>query len=120
MMSMIPTGSICFFGTKDLERTHSFYSGLLGLELWKDQKVCRIYGIPGGGMIGFCKHMEVTALDKSPIITLLFDNVDLVFRRISGEGYEVKSEPKCNEKFGIYHFFLKDPNGYTVEIQRFL
>ena len=28
--------------------------------------------------------------------------------------------PALNPEYGIYHCFLRDPNGYLVEIQRFL
>jgi len=30
------------------------------------------------------------------------------------------NKPSVNERFGIYHFFLKDPDGHRVEIQKFL
>ena len=119
-MDTRPTGSICFFGAYDLDATHSFYSDYLGLELWKDQGVCRIYSVAGGGYLGFCEHIAVNASDKSPIITLLFDDVDHVYRKLSTTRYSITSRPEFNEKFGIYHFFMEDPNHYTVEIQKFL
>ena len=33
---------------------------------------------------------------------------------------EIPNPPKINSKFNIYHFFFKDPNGYTLEVQKFL
>jgi hypothetical protein len=30
------------------------------------------------------------------------------------------SEPTVSQEFKIYHFFTKDPNGYRLEIQKFL
>lgn len=113
-------GSIAFFGTTDLERTHQFYSELLGLSLYRDQGLCRIYAVPGGGLLGFCQHMAVTAQDKSPIITLLTEDVDGKYQKLARSGIEVVSKPQANTRFRIYHFFVKDPNGYTVEIQKFL
>ena len=31
-----------------------------------------------------------------------------------------EAEPQVNEKYNIYHFFLRDPEGRKLEIQRFL
>jgi len=27
--------------------------------------------------------------------------------------------PRLNEKYQIYHFYLKDPDGHIIEVQRF-
>jgi len=59
-------GSIVFFGVKNLEETDSFYRDKLGLELYKDQGLCRIYRVPGGGMLGFCTHQDVISREKKP------------------------------------------------------
>lgn len=114
------TGLIVFLGTQDLEGTDGFYSGLLGLKLYKDQGVCRIYDIPGGGRLGFCTHAPVIRGERSPIITLLTEDVDKVYARLCQEGFTPAHPPKENPRFGIYHFFVNDPNGYLLEVQRFL
>ena len=31
-----------------------------------------------------------------------------------------EGEPQVNEKYNIYHFFLRDPEGRKLEVQRFL
>lgn len=111
---------ILFLGTDDLKATDNFYRNVLGLELYKDQKVCMIYKINEKASIGFCTHIKKTIEEKSPIITLIVDNVDEVYNTLKNKGVKVESEPKRNDKFNIYHFFLKDNNGYTLEIQRFL
>ncbi len=113
-------GSIVFVGITDMDKTDSFYREKLGLELYKDQGLCRIYKVPGGGMLGFCTHQEVVSRDKSPIITLLTPDVDACYKALRKMGIKVDEEPKSNPRFKIYHFFLQDPDGYTVEIQRFL
>lgn len=113
-------GTVVFFGAGDLERTDRFYRQTLGLELFKDQGLCRIYRVPGGGMVGFCSHQEVVAGDKSPIITLLTADVDGCHDKLRLEGLEPEGKPRANPRFNIYHFFLRDPDGYCVEIQRFL
>ncbi len=50
---------IAFYGTKDIEETHKFYVGALGLSLYQDQRTCRIYEVTQGGLIGFCEHLDV-------------------------------------------------------------
>lgn len=111
---------ILFLGTDNLKETDNFYRNILELKLYKNQKTCMIYKINEKASIGFCTHIKKTIDEKSPIITLIVDDVDEVYNIIKGKGIKVEDKPKRNEKFKIYHFFLKDNNGYTIEIQRFL
>jgi len=112
-------GLITFCGVTDLEKTDQFYHQLLQLPLYKDQGLCRIYDVPGGGKLGFCSHQPVIKGEKSLILTLLTDNVDGVWEHLKKRGLEIAA-PVVNDRFNIYHFFLTDPDGYLVEIQRFL
>ncbi len=111
---------ITFLGTNDLEKTSNFYQNALGLTLYKDQGVCLIFNINNQSKIGFCKHMAVIHKDNSPILTLITENVDEDYDQLIKFGLEISEKPKTNHKFKIYHFFFKDPNGYTIEIQKFL
>lgn len=112
--------NIVFFGAEDLEATHLFYAQSLKLPLERDQGLCRIYRAPGGGGLGFCSHMSVAHQPRSPILTLITERVDEVYNQLKAAGLEIEHPPKENPTFGIYHFFLRDPNGYLVEVQRFL
>lgn len=115
------TGNISFFGTNNLEETDKFYKKFFDLKIYKDQGKCKIYKIPGAGMIAFCEHMEVLTKDNSPIITFLTEKVDETYEKFENmDGIELISKPVKKEDFGIYQFFAKDPNGYTLEIQKFL
>lgn len=116
-------GTISFYGTKDLNAVSKFYLQIPGIELFKDQGKCLIFKVEGGGYLGFCKHLDETVGDKSPIITLLAEDkasVDKIYERFEEAMIETKESPKLNREFGIYHFFLKDPTGYTLEIQTFI
>jgi len=113
-------GLILFLGTGDLEAVSKFYSGVLGLPLFLDQGSCRIYAIPGGGMVGFCLHLEVVSGHRAPTVTLVSHDVDRVYRALLAAGLETDGPPRFNPSYGIYHFFTKDPDGYTVEVQRFV
>lgn len=111
---------ILFLGTEDLEETDNFYRNLMGMDLYKDQGQCRIYKVNEGSYLGFCTHIKKTREEKSPIITLVVDDVDKVYEILRSKDIETETKPQENKKFKIYHFFLKDNNGYSVEIQKFL
>ena len=113
-------GIITFLGTKDLDKTDQFYQGILNLELIKDQRLCKIYRITKEASIGFCEHIEPTIKKKSPIITFLCSSVDKQYNSLRRKDIMIETSPRVNEKFGIYHFFIKDPNGYTLEFQKFI
>jgi len=42
------------------------------------------------------------------------------YDKLGEAGMKIVKGPEFNKRFNIYHFFLKDPNGYTLEIQKFL
>ncbi len=111
---------ITFLGTNDLAITSNFYQNILGLTLYKDQGVCLIFNINRTSKIGFCEHMPLIHTKKSPIITLVTEDVDENYNRLIKMGVKISAKPKINQKFNIYHFFFEDPNGYTIEIQKFL
>ena len=111
---------ITFLGTRDLKKSATFYQEVLGLTLYKDQKTSLIFNVTLQSKIGFCEHISVVHEEKSPIITLVTENVDEIYRSLVDKGLKIAESPKLNPKFNIYHFFFKDPNGYTIEIQKFL
>ena len=113
-------GIITFFGAVDLDEIDRFYSKTLGFNVFMDQGICKIYEIPGGGKIGFCTHVPPTPGEKTPIITFVTEEVDTVYSHVKKMGYSPLEKPKKNPRFPIYHFFVKDPEGYTVEIQKFV
>lgn len=109
---------ITFHPAKDLEEIHRFYHRLLGLPLALDQGGCRIYRVARGAFLGFCVRDDALPGD-SVIITLVTDRVDEWFGLIREAGHPVIKEPAFNPDYRIYHCFVRDPAGNTVEIQRF-
>jgi catechol 2,3-dioxygenase-like lactoylglutathione lyase family enzyme len=116
-MSTLDAG-ITFCVTHDLEATARFYEETLGLPLVLDQGKCRIYQVAGRSYIGFCERDQALATE-GVILTLVTEDVDGWYERLLGQGVEIEAEPKPNPDYHIYHFFLRDPNGYLLEIQRF-
>ena len=116
--------AITFFYTHDLDISAQFYEEVLGLELWLDQGSCRIYQVSGNGYVGLCQTSETQTLStdnrSSVIFTLVTQQVDEWFNYLRQRGVEFEKPPSLNEKYNIYHCFLRDPNGYLIEIQHFL
>ncbi|MBW4509971.1 MAG: VOC family protein [Scytonematopsis contorta HA4267-MV1] len=114
---------ITFLYTNDLSASSHFYENKLGFDLWLDQGTCRIYSVAGSGYLGICQASETSkpAVDKNKgvIFTLVTQQVDEWFEYLKAQGIEFEKPPTLNEKYRIYHCFLRDPNGYLIEIQRF-
>ena len=111
-------GMVTFCYTAAFEATVHFYEGLLGLSLALDQGACRIYRVREGAFIGVCRRAEKP--DSAGIIlTLVSDDVDGWYARLVERGVQFEKAPAFNPKFNIYHCFLRDPNDYLIEIQRF-
>ena len=117
---------ITFLDTDDLARTAAFYEGILGLRLARDQGVCRIYHVCGGAYLGFCTQGMAAGstgvprgAGRSTVVTLITDQVDEWFGRLEAAGLEIVKRPAENAPHRIYNAFVRDPNGYLVEIQRF-
>ena len=118
-MSQAPFRSfVTFCYTADLAATARFYEDVLGLPLSLDQGTCRIYRVSPAGHLGFCSR-EDAATPNGVILTLVTPEVDAWAERLRAAGVELEKEPAHNRRYGIYHLFARDPNGYSIEIQRF-
>ena len=109
---------ITFLPTRDLAQTAQFYEEVLKLELALDQTRCRIYRVAEGGFLGFCLKDEVTPQD-GVILTLVTEEVDHWQTLLKEHDVPIEKGPVFNPDFQIYQMFLRDPNGYLIEIQRF-
>jgi catechol 2,3-dioxygenase-like lactoylglutathione lyase family enzyme len=111
---------ITFLYCEDMAQTAPFYEDVFGLELAVNQGSCRIYHVVGRkGYLGICERATPRTKD-GVIFTIVTQNVDAWYERITSHGITCENAPKISEEYGIYHFFVKDPDGYLIEIQRFL
>ena len=111
---------ITFVYTRDLQRSIRFYEEVLGFALAVDQGSCRIYHLTGRkAYFGICQREDAPEDGTGLIITLVTHDVDGWYERIQSRGWTCEHPPRHNETYGIYHFFLRDPSGYLIEIQRF-
>lgn len=115
---------VTFLYTADLDRAAAFYEGVLNLPLALDQGACRIYRVAAAAFLGFCRQTEAIAPERAGVIlTLVVDEPDAVDQwadYLVALGVAFERGPLLNERFNIYHLFLRDPDGYLIEIQAFL
>ena len=109
---------VTFCYTTRFEESTRFYEELIGLPLVLDQGACRIYRVSAGAFLGVCRRSRAPATD-GVIITLVSEDVDGWYARLVARGVTFEKPPVHSPEFSIYHCFLRDPNGYLIEIQRF-
>lgn len=111
---------ITFLYTADLVRAAHFYETVLGLELARDQRTCRIYRVSADGYLGICQREDVPDDKRGLIVTLVTPDVDGWYALLVERGVHFEKAPAINPQYNIYHCFLRDPDGHLIEIQRFL
>lgn len=120
-MSHLPIEKqIVFLYTHDLAVTAQFYEEVLGLPLARDQGDCRIYRVTEDGHLAFCQRDEAPDVPVGVIFTIITPDVDIWYETLRAKGVNFEQPPVENPKYHIYHCFLRDPNGYLIEVQRFL
>ena len=111
---------ITFLYTKDLERSKKFYEEILGLQLALDQGACLIFRCCQNAFIGICENPEVSTNPTGIILTLVTPEVNAWYQALRDKGIPIEKPPTYNPKYNIEHFFTRDPDGYLIEIQKFL
>lgn len=107
---------IVFFGSEQYESVASFYTELVGADVWVEQSACTILQYDNL-LFGFCDSDES---ETAGILTFVTDDragVDEFYDRFESRA---ESEPTVNEEYDIYQFFAADPEGRTMEFQTFL
>ena len=111
---------VSFFFARDLAATAKFYEQVLELPLVLDQGSCRIYRVSEDSFLGFCERAEAPENPQGMIITFATRAVDQWYQFLQSKGVVFEKAPAKNPTYNIYHCFLRDPNGYLLEIQEFL
>ncbi len=107
---------IVFFNANDLEKCKDFYISRAGMDVWADQNDCIILK-QGNMLLGFCRREKA---DLDGMITFFYENKEEVDRAYEKFKDAAETAPKLNERYRIYHFFARDPEGRAVEFQCFL
>ncbi len=111
---------VTFLYVRNLEQSANFYAETLGLEQVLDQGGCRIFRVAGEAFLGICGHPEHKTAPKGFAFTFVTPQVDAWHDRLAAKGVTIEAPPEENERFRIYNFFARDPDGYLLEFQRFL
>lgn len=111
---------IVFVPVADLARSAAFYEQTMLLPLTLDQGGIKIYRVAGGGFLGLCQSDGPLAADDRLIFTFVTEQVDQWHGRMEAQGVATDGPPREHPRYRIYHFFARDPDGYRVEVQRFL
>jgi nitroreductase len=107
---------IIFVKTGDLDQITAFYRERLRFEDWLAQEDCVILR-HGNLLLGFCQRDQV---DTAGLITVFCPSQKEVDDYYDSLGDVAENRPRRNDKYNIYHFFGKDPDGRTFEVQYFL
>ena len=110
---------ITFLYTTDLLESADFYENVMGFVLVLDQGTCRIFRTSPNAFLGVCKRSSIEIDPGNVIYTIVTAKVDAWFEFLSEKGVTFEKPPSFNPQYKIYHCFLRDPNGYLIEIQRF-
>ena len=111
---------VTFIYARDLEVSAQFYSEILELSLTLDQGKCKIFEVSPNAFLGVCAcNDQRPSNPEGIIITLVSQNVDGWYEKLVAKGIEFDAPPSENPAFNIYHCFLRDPDGYQIEIQQF-
>jgi len=113
-------GQISWVYTEDLDSTAFFYAEVLGFKCSRDEGNARIFDTGGDACIGVCQAFADRVVEpKGGMISIITDDVDAWYLRLKEIGLAIDQPPHQLEQFGIYSFFVKDPNGYVIEFQRY-
>ena len=117
-MGRMTTEMITWLYVSDVLRSRHFYEEALGLTLVLNQGDCCILSITDTAYLGLCQRAEPR---ETPGLLLCFvtDAVDEQVAALVSAGATLEQSAKNNEKYGIYHAFLLDPDGHRLEVQRF-
>lgn len=107
---------LIFFSTTMLDEIIAFYVDKIGMDIWLEQEDCVILK-HDNLLLGFCQRAKP---DLGAMITFYYDTTGEVDGAYEKHKEIATGLPLENEKYNIYHFFAKDPEGRTIEFQKFL
>ena len=119
---MVSIGNVAI-NVSDLERSERFYVDALGLEVLSriDTSEVRevIVGTPGeGSQLMLAKHTTAHLSEPQGIwkVFLFTDDAAALYAWAITAGAEAVEPPKFLEQFSVTIAFVKDPDGYLLEL----
>lgn len=113
-------GGLVFLKTADRMSLVDFYRERIGMSPWLEQPNITILS-HGNMVLGFHQITDLVDLpDLQGMYTFVYpstEKVDEMYHRLLKIA---DGEPRCNDRYRIYQFFAKDPEGRNLEFQAFL
>jgi nitroreductase len=106
---------IVFWKTGNLGEIVAFYTREVGMQVWLEQPDCTLLR-HGNLVVGF---VGSDAPETEGILTIYVPQKSDVDRLYGKFESRALGPPKENEKYDIYNFFARDPEGRLVEFQAF-
>ena len=116
------TGLITFFYYENLDGAVAFYRDVMGFELVTDQQWAKIFRVAGQAFVGCvdgARGYRRPSESKPVLLTVVVDDPDAWYAHFQGCGVPTVGAPRDDEDLGVRIFFLEDPEGYAIEIQKF-
>lgn len=116
-------GMITFLYYKDLPAAARFYEQVMGLKLAMDQGWAKVYEVAGQAHVGLVderRGYHKASPAKPVMLTLLVPDVDAWYQHLQDKGIETLTEPRDVQELGLRMFLFQDPEGYVIEIEKFL
>lgn len=104
--------------SNDLEASKRFYSGFLGMTLAMDIGWILTFVSPANNtaQISVFDTLDREMPDNSAIfISIEMADIDAVHKNAKEQGIEI-TYPLTDEDWGVRRFFVKDPNGVTINL----
>ncbi len=117
---------VTFLYAERPEESWRFFEEVLELPLAQDQGTCRIYEAASGGRayLGVCRARAPRAsadprVEGGVVFTFVTREVEAWHAHLLAKGVALPPAPEYSAQYGVTHFFLRDPAGYLLEVQRF-
>jgi catechol 2,3-dioxygenase-like lactoylglutathione lyase family enzyme len=104
-------------GSLDLEASRAFYVDVLGFEMVMDMGWIVTFASPENRTAQLSVVRAEDAMTLQPDFTVEVTDVDAIHAKALAHGHAVVY-PLTDEPWGVRRFFLRDPNGKTVNIMR--
>ncbi|MCB8945065.1 MAG: VOC family protein [Ardenticatenaceae bacterium] len=114
---------ITFLYYKDLSTAQHFYEKIMGFKLAEDQGWAKIYRISGNAFVGLVDETRGSLKvqeNSAVMLTLVSNDVRGWYDYLKSQDVEFVREFGISDEIQIEYFFIRDPGGYIIEIEKFL
>lgn len=116
-------GQVTFLYYQDLPRAADFYGRVLGLRQTFDLGWVKIYALSPSSSVGLVDGASGALRpsgDKPVMVSLVVDDVDRWYEHLKSRGVAIGKQPSDGSRVPVRSFSFKDPEGYTIEVFKWL